>query len=114
ALIDDIRRFTGANSQSDDITLLEITCQPVELTHAVAITPAIGKPTLPWQISMKLAARDLRQGSPVSQLIDMLGTTPELERHKDYLHTILTELFSNALEHGVLGMTSELKETEHG
>ena len=44
----------------------------------------------------------------------MIGASPAISEHKDYLHTIMSELFSNALEHGVLELSSELKETEDG
>ncbi len=114
ALIDDVRQFTGAKGQIDDITLLEVTCKPVQVTQQTGDEPVRNKPSLPWHIEMKLTPEELRSGSPVPLLIDMLGTTPDMERHKDYLHTILAELFSNALEHGVLALTSDLKKTEDG
>lgn len=114
ALIDDVRDFTGGKSQIDDITLLELTCQPVDIALQQSDDQTHHKPALPWHIDMKLSPEELRSGSPVALLIDMLGSTPDMERHKDYLHTILAELFSNALEHGVLALSSDLKKTEDG
>lgn len=114
ALIDDVKHFTGAKGQIDDITLLEVICQPVQAAQQASAEPGRNKPSLPWHIEMKLTPNELRSGSPVPLLIDMLGTTPDMERHKDYLHTIMAELFSNALEHGVLALSSELKRTEDG
>ena len=87
----------------------------MEITQSEGeFTAATPRHLHPWQIEMKLSAEELRLGSPVAQLIDMLGTAPEVERHKDYLHTIITELFSNALEHGVLELSSQIKKTEDG
>ena len=114
ALIDDVRDFTGGKSQIDDITLLELTCKPVDIALQQSDDQARHKPALPWHIDMKLSPAELRCGSPVALLIDMLGSNPDMERHKDYLHTILAELFSNALEHGVLALSSDLKKTEDG
>lgn len=113
-LIDDVKVFSGANGQIDDITLLELTCKPVEVSdNESAETPA--DPVLvPWQLEMRLTPEQLRSGSPITQIIDMMGGSPQLERHKDYLHTVMTELFSNALEHGVLGLCSNLKRSEEG
>lgn len=114
ALIQDVQQFAGAKGQIDDITLLEIICHPVSVTQTNTSTAPDHRAALPWQIDMQLSPEELRSGTPVPLLIDMLGTTPDMERHKDYLHTILAELFSNALEHGVLALSSELKKTEDG
>ncbi|MEZ5505221.1 MAG: fused response regulator/phosphatase [Gammaproteobacteria bacterium] len=114
SLIDDVSQYRGAGGQIDDITLLELTCRPVDISHEENAEVAPNCHLHPWRIDMQLDASNLRNGSPVSQLIDMLGTSPALERHKDYLHTIITELFSNALEHGVLELSSDLKKTEDG
>ena len=112
-LIYDIKTFRGDLDQNDDITLIELSCTPVELAkeeHAQAMT----KGNLPWTLDMTLTEKELNGPSPVSQIIDMIGASPGIAQHKDYLHTIMSELFSNALEHGVLGLPSELKESEDG
>lgn len=112
-LIYDLKTFGGPGAQNDDITLIEINCIPVDMPTAVNPIDEV-KLSKPWQMSMDLSAKDLKDGSPISQLIDMMGEAPGLSAHKDYLHTIMSELFSNALEHGVLGLSSDLKETEDG
>lgn len=114
-LINDVNQFTGSKDQNDDITLLELICKPVEANTANEYSSLILTDALPWQIKMSLTAEELRKGhSPVAQIVDMVGAAPGIETHKDYLHTILSELFSNALEHGILGLRSELKKTEDG
>lgn len=112
-LIYDIKTFRGALEQNDDITIIELTCAPVEL-EASETTQSLPQGKLPWSLNMDLDACALNGPSPVSQIIDMIGASPGISEHKDYLHTIMSELFSNALEHGVLGLSSELKETEDG
>ncbi|OUR90180.1 hypothetical protein A9Q81_19475 [Gammaproteobacteria bacterium 42_54_T18] len=112
-LLYDIKTFRGALEQNDDITIIELTCSPVELETEHDTKPlAQGK--LPWSLNMNLDANALNGSSPISQIIDMIGSSPAISEHKDYLHTIMSELFSNALEHGVLELSSELKETEDG
>ena len=39
---------------------------------------------------------------------------PGLRPHSSRLYTILAELYSNALEHGVLGLSSRLKSSSDG
>ena len=115
AIIADVTGYSGGSHQQDDITLLELSCMPVQpLPGAAANTPR-SAPNLPWTLTMELGIDELRKRvSPVSQIVDMIGMAPGVEPHKDYLHTILAELFANALEHGVLGLDSRLKQTEEG
>jgi anti-sigma regulatory factor (Ser/Thr protein kinase) len=63
---------------------------------------------------MDLQAENLKGRSPIGLLTDIIGVTPSIASHKDNLHTILTELYSNAMEHGVLGLSSDLKRAEDG
>ena len=111
-LIYDIKQFTGPE-QNDDITIIELICKPVEMEASPTTLASVPR-QLPWKIHLDLSARDLRCSSPVSTLIDMMGASPLVTAHKDFLHTIFSELFSNALEHGVLGLSSELKKSEDG
>lgn len=111
-LIYDIKAFTGSD-QNDDITIIEMICKPVEMEETEANAASMPK-QLPWKIELDLAPEDLRGTSPVSTLIDMMGVSPLILAHKDFLHTVMSELFSNALEHGVLGLSSELKLSEDG
>jgi len=114
-LINDVIDYTGHKGQIDDITLLELTCRPVQSDQVNPAPTFDAAHTLPWQFRMTLTAKELCQGhSPVGQLTDMVGNAPGIEAHKDYLHTILTELFANALEHGILKLDSDLKRTEQG
>lgn len=114
ALIDGVKCFTSDEDQSDDITLLQLTCKPVRLKQADTSPPPADPVLAPWKLEMRLTPEELRSGSPITQIIDMMGGSPQLERHKDYLHTVMTELFSNALEHGVLKLRSEQKHNEEG
>lgn len=111
-LIYDIKQFTGPE-QNDDITIIELICKPVEM-QSTPVTVANTPRQLPWQMELSLKPDDLKTASPVSTIIDMIGVSPLLAAHKDFLHTILSELYSNALEHGVLGLSSELKKSEDG
>jgi CheY-like chemotaxis protein len=104
--------FREGCKQDDDITLLEITCKPVG-ADTVGFTPT-AQDKVPWSLEMDLQAKDLKGRSPVGLLTDMIGVPPGVANHKDNLHTILTELFSNAMEHGVLRLSSDLKRSENG
>lgn len=104
--------FCGTQ-QSDDITLLEITCLPFH-----ADTPNHQTPEYPYKIpcnfEFNLEAEQLKTPAPINPIIDTIGEMLPLKHHKGYLHTILVELFANALEHGVLKISSTLKKSQQG
>ncbi|RLT92491.1 fused response regulator/phosphatase [Ketobacter sp.] len=115
SLIESVNRFTGHKDQNDDITLLELICKPVEAAVSGDASVLNLELALPWTLHMTLTAEEMKKPtSPVAQLVDMISSAPGIESHKDYLHTILAELYSNALEHGILGLRSDLKKTEDG
>lgn len=112
--------FCRGAPQDDDISLVEVPCLPEILphwdTHSLASTslaPAEVDPADSMEFSMRLNGKRLRDADPVplviSQLQEMEGTT-----NRRLLFTILTELYVNALDHGVLQLDSRLKASPDG
>ena len=110
-------------SQADDISLAEIPCSPeiftdtnVELTNTVNDSSFITDSKQSDSIDFKLTLRGSRlcDSDPIPLLINNLNEIDGLGGHRRILYTILTELYSNALDHGVLGLNSSLKETTDG
>jgi anti-sigma regulatory factor (Ser/Thr protein kinase) len=69
---------------------------------------------LDWDFSLELRSQALQQFNPLPLLLHNLMEIPNLQPHSGKLYTLLAELFSNALEHGVLGLDSGLKATPSG
>lgn len=118
-----LHRFTGYQAgvsvQDDDISLVcidagEVTFKKGE--HKVSDQEAYesSRAPIPWAISLDLTIAELRLGSPVSQLVDMVGEATGLYSHKPILVLLLVEIFNNALDHGVLGLKSSLKDGPGG
>lgn len=101
-------QFTGEQNQNDDITLVELNCKSI---------PALidneeeffDNNALLWNISISLSAEEMRAPNPVNEISSILSAMPHMSRHKGALHIILTEIYSNALEHSILNINSELK-----
>jgi anti-sigma regulatory factor (Ser/Thr protein kinase) len=66
------------------------------------------------KISCELRADALKTFNPLAFLTHFFREIPALRAHSGKLYTILAELYSNALEHGVLGLSSDLKESTAG
>ena len=105
--------------QEDDISIVVIDAGDIEFEgdqecHESAEAGWSDRPELPWSLELDLTSAQLRHGNPVSQLVDMVGEGTGLYAHKPALNLLLTELYNNALEHGVLGLDSALKDEENG
>jgi CheY-like chemotaxis protein len=117
--------FCQEAPQDDDISLAEIPLIP-ELLPAWDTDHIIRDRTIKHQdriperesdsveFQIVLRGSQLRNSDPVPLLINYLQETAGLHAHRRHLFTILTELFVNSLDHGVLGLKSKLKEGEDG
>lgn len=117
-ILQEVQKFTS-HAQQDDITLVEITAKELEWptpseTLYLKQTAEKLRVALPWEIHMCVSGRDFQRGDPVSQLIQFLNNAIGIDIHQDALSTILTELYSNALEHGLMKLDSRLKSDEDG
>ena len=113
-IIDQLEHFSGDSARDDDITMVEFECAPCETCECVQTLPkAITEaPTLPWQLDVELNAEHLRTMNVVPLVSKMLSNAIGIDIHRDYISTILSELFGNALEHGLLKLDSAMKQDE--
>lgn len=117
-IFDSIEAFREGDPQDDDISVVEILCQPVIHSEngGVVLPPVLSarQMSLPWNISLRLDAEHLKEHEIVPQLLQIIVNIDGLSVHQDLLYTILTELYNNALEHGILRLDSKDKHTVDG
>ncbi len=108
-------KFIDPTNRTDDITYAEIICsekllddQQPHQNHATARKP------MNWHTQFNLSGPVLRYFDPVPALMTQLTELQGLGQHRQSLHVIITELFSNALDHGLLDLSSSLKEGPNG
>jgi len=65
-------------------------------------------------MTYELRPQTLREFNPLPLITHLLMEVPGLRPHSGKIYTILSELYSNALEHGVLNLHSELKASADG
>ena len=106
-ILNELKQFTGTTNQDDDITLVELTCS--ELPAVEMPEPVVDGGWLPWQISISLSTDDMRSLDPVGKVSEILNAMPAMARHKGVLHILLSEMYSNALDHSILGLESQTK-----
>ena len=105
--------FRGSSTQEDDITLVEVACTALPPAEGDGAANALERTAMvPLSISATLSAQQLRELEPVEPLVSMLAAQPALARHKGLIHTVLSELFCNAVDHGLLKLDSGMKTDE--
>lgn len=110
-----LREFTGTDSQQDDYSLVRV-CPGDDVLplsrHNRVRFPAYSPGH--WSLDYEIRAESMKTQDPVPLLMHMLMQVPGLRSHGSALGTILSELYSNALEHGLLGLSSSLKQDADG
>ncbi len=118
-LINTVHKFQSG-ARNDDISAVEI--HAGELSHygkdtgeKVNIKEQFHQAdSFPWQFNMRLENEELSNTSIVDQIMTFVGGIHGIELHQEKIFTIVSELYSNALEHGVLGLDSKLKDSADG
>ncbi len=114
-----LEAFCGEREQADDITLIKITVDPGLLPkrpeHEPARQPSRHKASEgDWEYAFTLKDRRLRETNPVPIIINHIMEMEAIEHERQSLFTVLTELYVNALDHGVLGLDSAMKSDPAG
>ncbi|WP_068749983.1 MULTISPECIES: fused response regulator/phosphatase [unclassified Oleiphilus] len=111
-LLDDYHSFSQGSAQQDDISLVEITAGPIDNSSVIDLEP---KTNLPWSVNVDLDAERIHsQPDPIVQVIKVLPADLFLYRRADMIRTILSELYFNSLEHGLLALDSTIKGSHDG
>lgn len=114
-LVELLRGFRGCANRSDDVTLMVINAELADDDAAANGAPALfSKEPMDWHYTLELGATALRQCDPLPGLLQAVDEIQGLGGVRARLFTILAELFSNALEHGLLGIDSRMKSAPGG
>jgi len=128
--------FCQQAEQEDDISLVDIPCSgwqqqtpispisPSEKIDVVGVkldtafedvlTDRNCSLTPAWSYQLHLTGQLLKSVNPIPLAMNQINDLAGAGEHWQSLYTILTELFVNALDHGVLGLSSALKNSAEG
>jgi len=111
-----VKNFIGSGEQDDDLSMIEIRMeQPENLSHPSYIfkpEKEIGR--IEWELRFEVKPTSFKDFDPLPFLLNVLTEEPDLRGFSGSLYTILAELYSNALEHGVLGLSGNMKKSPEG
>lgn len=101
--------FSEGLEANDDLTFVSFTCQPLS-----ALEKTVHTSGMPFSLEIALEADVLQKRDPVLSIVNMLCSQTGMHALHSRLFTVLSELFTNALDHGVLRLESSLKHSEEG
>jgi serine phosphatase RsbU (regulator of sigma subunit) len=125
-LVTGLEAFIGDTSLDDDVTLAVIPCRgrlpvqtdvstqppPVALASSEKLMDAAGSEVWEWETRLGSSLIKKTDLAPVllRNLTDFLGAHEQ--RHA--LFTVISELLNNAVDHGLLGLDSHIKDSPEG
>ncbi len=118
-----LQEFCRDATQLDDISLVAVPCVPHLLPEfdSRIFGDDSGRPKMSrsqrcdaMEFTLTLRGSRLRDADPVPLIINHVQELEGIDNHRRLLFTILTELYVNALDHGVLQLDSGLKSSPDG
>jgi len=103
----DISQLIATAENKSDSGNSEVDFSGVSYDDCYSIAPA-------WSYQLHLTGQLLKNVNPVPLAMNQINDLAGAGEHWQSLYTILTELFVNALDHGVLGLSSALKDSPEG
>ena len=104
-----LRDFRGESR--DDFSMVELRLvAPTQLNPPPPVYSDSGQSSpLDWSVSFEFRAQTLKRFNPMPYLLQLLLEVHGLRVQSGALYSVMSELYSNALDHGVLGLDSSLK-----
>ncbi len=111
-----VKNFIGSGEQDDDLSMIEICMEaPENISHPTYNFNQLQQLAhVEWELRFEVMPTSFKSFDPLPFLLNILTEEPDLRGFSGSLYTILAELYSNALEHGVLGLSGNLKKTPEG
>ena len=108
-IFDHAKAFSATPTFDDDVSIVVFKSQALE-----GIKPYKATDDIPLNITITLSAKHLKQPDIQTRMLHQTSQCSGIEHVRSVLFTVVSEMFSNALEHGILNMDSRLKHSPEG
>ena len=117
-LFDEIQNALAAfrGEAQDDVSMIELSMieDGAMARPPLAFADSGQSSPLDWSAGFEFRADALKRFNPLPFLLQLLMEVRGLRARGGAIYTVLSELYANALEHGVLGLDSRLKADAQG
>ena len=111
SLKEQLDTFRGEAEQNDDISVAYLTCTN-KLQSMVEAEATLSK--VPFHIRVDANSDILKGEDTVVEVLDVVSNIYGLSDHRSVMFLLLSEVYNNALDHGVLKLDSSAKDLEDG
>jgi CheY-like chemotaxis protein len=110
-LVDIVHQLTGGNPPRDDISIAQIALADSPTRVPSQLPGEVVAPfnTSDWRLVLRLGATDLKRLDAVPLILGAIEQFEGVRPFTGRLFLVLSELFNNALDHGLLRLPSSLK-----
>ena len=108
-LVDKAELYRAGAAAEDDITIVLLKSRPFQFKF-----PELLAEPIPFNLSFHLTAQHIKDAQVIDQVVAIVNSIPGLAAIRSELFTVITELTNNAIEHGILGLSSDLKAEPEG
>lgn len=112
-VVSEIDEYRDIQSQDDDVTLASIQL-PFEINGKAIVNTTPTNNSYDWTLSLTFDAGSIRTQQPAMNITTAIMSQNIPGTYKDKIFTIITELYNNSLEHGILKLDSSLKSSSEG
>ena len=108
-LVDYAKSFSNSEEFHDDVSVVIFKSQQISKPHTYLVDDAI-----PSHVSIHLNEVHLKRDDVLQRILQIAGQCSGVQYIRSTLYTLLSEMFSNALDHGILKMDSSIKQCPDG
>ena len=114
-IFEKLKIFRSNQSLHDDVALVQVCCDEsfLKTTKKQNVIHDTREP-IDWKLTFEFSANSIRNIDPIPIIVHTMTDIQGLQSHREKLYLILSEMYSNALEHGVLKLDSKIKNEENG
>lgn len=108
-IVEKAYEYLGSTESLDDLTIASYICQPLR-----GVNQDQSLSSIPLKLVNQLSADEIKTSEPISVLVNVLANQLSMFSFHSAFFTAFSELYNNALDHGILRLDSSLKDTEDG
>jgi serine phosphatase RsbU (regulator of sigma subunit)/anti-sigma regulatory factor (Ser/Thr protein kinase) len=111
-----VKRHLAGRAEHDDLSaiVVKVTTERREAPRLAQAAAPSDRICSEWRMDLSWGASELRSIDVVPAVLGFMNQIKSLQPHQGTLFLVISELFNNALDHGVLGLDSRSKNQDGG